>query len=75
MKRRKIKMICDKCYYRSSCEELPDKNGRCSNFLKDGNIFFSSELKFNPTDAIAYDYDMIKSVLDIESPNVFQTNL
>jgi hypothetical protein len=67
-------MICDNCYYRNSCEELPDKNGRCSNFLKDGKIIFSSDLKFNPTDAIAYDYDLIKRVLGIESSNVLRTN-
>ena len=60
-------MICDKCYHRSNCEELPDKNGRCGNYLKDGEILFSDDLKFNPTDTISYDYDLVKRVLDIET--------
>ena len=58
-------MVCDNCYHRFSCEELPDKNGRCRNYLKDGDIFFSDDLKFNPTDTIAYDYDSIKRFLDV----------
>ena len=61
-------MICDKCYYLSGCEELPDINGRCSNYLKDGEILFSHDLTLNPTDSIVYDYDLIKDVLDIDSP-------
>ena len=56
-------MLCDNCYNRSNCEELPDKNGRCANYLKDGEICFSGELKFNPCGNVVYDYDMIKKVL------------
>ena len=55
-------MICDECHHRSSCEEMPDKNGRCSNYLKDGEIVFGEEMKFNPSDTLEYDYDFLKQV-------------
>ncbi|MGD8763851.1 MAG: hypothetical protein PVG87_16185 [Desulfobacteraceae bacterium] len=61
-------MICDKCHYQSGCEELPDKNGRCSDYLKDGEIIISDDLTLNPSDSIVYDYDLIKDVLDVDSP-------
>ena len=56
-------MICDNCYHRVNCEDLPDRNGRCRNYLKDGEICFSDELKFNPCGNVVYDYDMMKKVL------------
>ena len=68
MEWRKTKMICDHCFYGSVCKEIPDNNGRCSNYLKDGEISFSDDLKFNPSDTLAYDYDLIKRFMDIESP-------
>ncbi len=52
-------MICDECYQRSNCEEMPDKNGRCSTYLKDGEIVFGDEMKFNPSDTIEYDYNLL----------------
>ncbi len=55
-------MICNNCYIRSNCEALPDKDGRCRNYLKDGEICFSDELKFNPSGSVVYDYDVIKKV-------------
>ena len=60
-------MICDKCYQRSHCEEVPDKNGRCSNYLKDGDIVFGDEIKFNPCDTVEYGYDYFKSLSKMES--------
>ena len=45
-------MICDKCYHRCDCEELPDKNGRCSEYLKDSEIISDEEMKLNPTDTV-----------------------
>ena len=56
-------MICDHCYNSVNCEELPDRDGRCRNYLKDGEICLSDELKFNPCGTVVYDYDMIKKVL------------
>ena len=67
MERRKVGMICDNCYHRFNCEEIPDKKGRCSNYLKDGEIFFSKEMKFNPSDTIVYDYDLIRRIFDMNS--------
>jgi hypothetical protein len=60
-------MICDQCYYRSDCEEIPDQNGRCSNYLKDGDISCSDDFIINPTDTMEYDYDVIKKVLNATS--------
>ena len=54
-------MICDKCYHRSNCEEMPDKNGRCSEYLKDGEIIFDEQTKFNPSDTMEFDYDQLKN--------------
>ena len=56
-------MLCDKCYHQTNCEELPDKNGRCKNYLKNGVITINDELKFNPCGNQVYDYDMMKQVL------------
>ena len=67
-------MICDKCYHRSNCEELPDKNGRCSEYLKDGEIIFDEEMKFNPTDTIEYSYDHLKNSLKMKSSKLFNSN-
>ena len=60
-------MICDECHQRSNCEEMPDKNGRCSNYLKDGEIVFGDEMKFNPSDTLEYDYDLLRKISDRES--------
>ncbi len=57
-------MICQICYNRSNCEALPDKNGRCRNYLKDGEICLSDELKFNPCGSVVYDYDVIKKIFN-----------
>jgi hypothetical protein len=57
-------MLCDNCYHQANCEDLPDKNGRCKNYLKNGEIIISDELKFNPCGNQVYDYDMMKEVLD-----------
>jgi len=46
---------------------MPDKNGKCNNYLKDGVIIFNDDLKFNPTDTIEYDYNVIKRALDVNS--------
>ena len=56
-------MICDNCYHRDNCDELPDLDGRCCNYLKDGEICFSQDLKFNPCGNVVYDYDMMKKML------------
>jgi hypothetical protein len=56
-------MLCDNCYHQTNCEELPDKNGRCKNYLKNGEITINDELKFNPCGNQVYDYDMMKEVL------------
>jgi hypothetical protein len=45
-------MICDKCYHRRECQELPDKNGRCSEYLKDSEIISEEEMKLNPSDTV-----------------------
>ena len=55
-------MICDKCYHRSNCDELPNKNGRCMEYLKDGEIVLDKEVTLNPTDTIEFDYDLIKNL-------------
>ena len=60
-------MICDKCYQRSNCEEMPDKNGRCSDYLKDGEIVLSDEIELNPCDTVEYDYDYFKDLSKIIS--------
>jgi hypothetical protein len=57
-------MICDNCYHQTNSEELPDKNGSCRNYLKDGENTFNDELKFNPCGNEVYDYDMMKKVLN-----------
>ena len=61
-------MICDKCHYSSGCEEMPDRNGRCSDYLKDGDILISDDIILNPTDSFVYDYDFMKDILDKEFP-------
>ena len=60
-------MICDNCYHRDNCDELPDLDGRCRNYLKDAEICFSDNLKFNPCGTVVYDYDMMKKLL---GPNI-----
>ena len=66
-------MICDKCYHQSNCEELPDKNGRCSEYLKDDEIIFDEEMKLNPTDTIEYNYDHLKNAYKMESSKLHST--
>lgn len=66
-------MICDHCYNRANCEELPDKDGRCTNYLKNGEICLSRELKFNPCGNVVYDYDMIKKIIDPDFQAVAST--
>ena len=56
-------MLCDNCYDQTNCEDLPDKNGRCKNYLKNGEITINDELKFNPCGNQVYDYDMMKEAL------------
>jgi len=46
---------------------MPDKNGRCGNYLKDGEIVFGDEMKFNPSDTIEYDYELLRRISDMES--------
>jgi hypothetical protein len=64
MKRRKFVMICDECCQRANCEEMPDKKGRCSYYLKDGEIVLGDEIKINPSDTLEYDYDFIRWLSD-----------
>ena len=35
--------------------------------MKNGQICFSDELKFNPCGNVVYDYDMIKKVINSDS--------
>ena len=67
-------MICDKCYHRCNCEELPDKNGRCNEYLKDGEIIVDEEMKLNPTDTID-NYDRPKNSLKIKSSKLCASNI
>ena len=62
-------MVCKNCYNRFGCKIQPDKNGRCRLFLKSGEIVFGEELRFDPTDTITYDYDFIRRVVGIHSPD------
>jgi len=56
-------MLCENCYHQTNCEDLPDKDGRCKNYLKNGEIIISDNLKFNPCGNEVYDYDMMKEAL------------
>lgn len=67
-------MICDNCYHRSNCEELPDKNGRCSEYLKDGIIIFDEEMKFNPTDTVENNHDYLKNSYKMGSSKLGGSN-
>ena len=67
-------MICDHCHHRFTCEEIPDKNGRCSDYLKDGEIVFDDEIKFNPSDTVEYDYDHFKGLSKRGSSESCNTN-
>jgi hypothetical protein len=53
-------LICDNCYLRLNCSELPDKNGRCMLRLKDGDIELDKEKKINPLDTAEFNYDDLK---------------
>jgi hypothetical protein len=53
-------LICDNCYLRLNCNELPDKNGRCMLRLKDGDIELDKEKKINPLDTAEFKYDDLK---------------
>ncbi len=70
----KPKMICDQCYHRSNCEDMPDMNGRCSEYLKDGEIIFDEETKFNPSDTIEFNYDHLKIYNKLGSSKFCRTN-
>jgi hypothetical protein len=53
-------LICDTCYHRQNCNELPNKNGRCRLHLRDSEIELSKDLKVNPLDTAEFDYDDLK---------------
>jgi hypothetical protein len=55
-------LICENCYLRKNCGELPDKNGRCMLRLKDGDIQLDKDQKINPLDTVEFDYDDLKMV-------------
>ena len=53
---------------------MPDKNGRCAEYLKDGEIIFDEETKFNPTDIIEYNYDQLKISNKMGSSKLCRSN-
>ena len=66
-------MICDECYHRCNCEEFPNKNGSCTEYLKNGEIIVDEEMKLKPTDTID-NFDRTKNSFKIKSSKLYGSN-
>ncbi len=55
-------MICNDCYHEPGCEKLPDKNGRCSFYVKNSKVEIDEDVDVNPMDTQTFDYDDIKEI-------------
>ncbi len=56
----KSKMICEKCYHHLECERVLGEDGRCSDYLKDGEVEINEDFEVNPITTETFDYDDIK---------------
>jgi hypothetical protein len=59
-KGRKFQMICDNCYHLLDCKKSPDEDGRCGEYLKDGEVEINEDVDVNPINTETFDYDDIK---------------
>ena len=57
-------MICEDCYYQTTCDRQPDANGRCSLYVKKTRVDIGDELGVDPMDTLTFDYEDIKKLFD-----------
>ena len=57
-------MICEDCYYQTTCVRQPDENGRCSLYVKKNAVDIGDELGIDPMDTLTFDYEDIKKLFD-----------
>ena len=69
-------MICDNCYHLIDCKKSPDEDGRCNEYLKDGDVEINEDVDVNPINTETFDYDDIKRLFgDILCFDLCQTEI
>ena len=55
-------MLCENCYHKRGCLRQLQKDGRCSFYVKNGQVDIDDDIGVNPMDTITFDYDDIKKL-------------